>query len=336
LKFVVALSISPCDLKRQLGLWQPMGRVQSIFGSVLISPLFASPTTINIAKSLKSDYGSEVYFDSGGYYVQQGRLSYQELYGRLLAFYLKNQWADWYVLPDHVPTSLDDQRTVEHKIRDTITVSSLFLEELPPGLRERAIPVIQGHTREQIQRCIESYAAMGARYVGFGSFGTAGVNNSINQLTSRALDNLQWACQLAAQYSLRIHLFGMTSPPIVWLFSQLGAYSFDSLGWNKTANYGNVYLPFVRAHNVSYRDPDQSLYPAEQFEIMKSQTRHDCPFCRDFVQLSTDYHYRRAHNLAVLKETAERCHLNDAAEQVWRYAPAYLRTHIRNHIKKAQ
>lgn len=326
---MVALSISPSDLRKQIALWQVVERVQAIFGSVLISPLFASPTTLGIAKGLKSEFGSEVYFDSGGYYVQQGRLSYQDLYGRLLSFYLKNQWADWYVLPDHVPTSLDDQLTVEHKIRDTITVSKLFFDELPANLRERTIPVIQGHTRGQIQRCIEAYAEMGSHYVGFGSFGTAGVNNSINQLTVRSLDNLQWACQLATQYNLTLHLFGMTSPPIVWLFSQLGAYSFDSLGWNKTANYGNVYLPFVRAYNVSYRDPDQSFLLAGQFETMKRHTRHDCPFCSDFTRLSMDYHYRRAHNLAVLQETAERCHWDDTAEQVWHYAPSYLKNLIK-------
>lgn len=303
--------------------------METIFKSVLISPLFASPSTLSIAKDLKLSLGSEVYFDSGGYYVQQGRLTYEDLYGRLLTFYLNNPWADWFVLPDHVPTSTDDPYTVEHKIRDTITVSKLFFNELPADLRERTIPVIQGHTREQIQRCVEAYAQMGARYIGFGSFGTAGVNNSINQLTARSVDNLQWACLLAAQYNLSLHLFGMTSPPIVWLFNQMGAYSFDSLGWNKAANYGNVYLPFIKAYNVSYRDPDQSLLLADEFETLKRITCHECPFCADFTRLSMDYHYRRAHNLAVLQETADRCHLDYAAEQVWQYAPTYLRNLIR-------
>jgi len=329
LKFVVALSVSPSDLRKLIALWQEIERVETIFGSVLISPLFASPSTLRIAKDLKHTHGSEIYFDSGGYYVQQGRLTYEELYGRLLSFYLDNPWADWYVLPDHVPTSTDDPHTVEYKIRDTITVSKLFFDELPADLRKRTIPVIQGHTREQIQRCVEAYAQMGARYIGFGSFGTAGVNNSINRLTARSLDNLQWACLLATQYNLYLHLFGMTSPPIVWLFSQLGAYSFDSLGWNKTANYGNVYLPFVRAYNVSYRDPDQSLLLADEFEALKRETHHECPFCSDFPRLSMNYHYRRAHNLAVLQETAERCHLDSTAEQVWQYAPKYLKNLIR-------
>jgi queuine/archaeosine tRNA-ribosyltransferase len=331
-KFVAAVSVNPGDLQKLISLWGEVDSTLSVFSHVLISPLFASPKTLDIVRSLKASHGIEVYFDSGGYYVQQGRLTYEQLYGRLLNFYLNNQWADWYVLPDHVPTSVDNSVVVEHKVRDTITVSRLFFQELPAKLKERAIPVVQGHTPDQVQRCLESYVQIGSQYIGFGSFGTAGVNSSINQLTARSLENLSWLSTLVDQHDVRLHLFGMTSPPVVWVFGQLGAYSFDSLGWNKAANYGNVYLPFIKAHNISYKDPDQALFSEEQFTTLKAKTEHNCPFCQDFRLLATNYHYRRAHNLAVLMETAERIQTDRAAAIVEQHAPKYLQRLMRRNI----
>jgi hypothetical protein len=44
-------------------------------------------------------------FDSGAFFVQQGKVGYDELFPRLLAFYARNDWANAYVLLDYVPTS---------------------------------------------------------------------------------------------------------------------------------------------------------------------------------------------------------------------------------------
>ena len=86
--------------------------------------------------------------------MQQGRVAYKELYGLLMDFYRQNRWADWYVLPDLVPTSQDDPETVEYKVRATVTVSRLFYDELPSDLQDRALPVVQAHTKGQVMDCI--------------------------------------------------------------------------------------------------------------------------------------------------------------------------------------
>ena len=54
-----------------------------------------------------------IIFDSGGYYVQQGVVTYESLYQKLLEFYRINQWADWYVLPDYVPPLLSQLKRLK-------------------------------------------------------------------------------------------------------------------------------------------------------------------------------------------------------------------------------
>jgi len=65
-------------------------------------------------------------------------------------------------------------------VQATITVARLFHAEMPSHLRPRAMPVVQGHTRRQIQACIETYMELGTQVVGFGSFGTTGASSDIN------------------------------------------------------------------------------------------------------------------------------------------------------------
>ena len=314
MQLVTSLTIDASLLRKLLHLWDKGGDPRNPFAAVLVTPLFASPSTLRlIREELKEKRGSVVYFDSGGYYAQQGKISFNDLYCRLRDYYRnpENQWADWYVLPDHVPTSADSPTIVEQKVNDTITATKMFFAEMPPLVQERSLPVIQGHTFEQVNRCIDAYRAMGLQYLGFGSFGTSGSNNSINITDARAAENVSYITRELQADSIRLHTFGVSTPPVVYAFERLGIFSFDSMAWLRSAGYGKAFMPFVRAYNVSHRSTRNSALTQVEFDQIKVRTGHHCPFCDDFDQLSKSRLFRALHNLVAVMDTIDPApHLN--------------------------
>jgi hypothetical protein len=307
MQFITSLTLEASLLKKLISLWDDGGDPRDPFAAVLVTPLFASPSTLNhIQYELKEKRGAVVYFDSGGYYVQQGKISFTDLYCGLRDFYKdpKNQWADWYVLPDNAPTSSDSPDLVDTKVNDTVTASRMFYAEMPVGIQKRAMAVIQGHTFDQINKCIRLYRDLGVGYLGFGSFGTGGSNNSINIVDSRSARNLAHISEELGNDDIKLHTFGVSTPPVIYAFKKMGIYSFDSLGWQRSAGYGKVYMPYIRAYNVSHRSTRNSAFSRDEFELLKHQTGHSCPFCAVFQELSEKRLYRSLHNLTALMETA--------------------------------
>ena len=143
LNFFAALSLVPSDIKKMRNLMVTHKLDNHLFANILVTPLFVSDQSLAQIQQLK-EQGSKVLFDSGGYYVQIGRLTYYELYYPLLQFYRKNTWADIYTLPDHVPTSQDSPSTVQRKVEETVRFSRLFYQEMPDELKPRAMGVVQG------------------------------------------------------------------------------------------------------------------------------------------------------------------------------------------------
>jgi queuine/archaeosine tRNA-ribosyltransferase len=331
MKFVVSLTMNASDLRQTIQLWDDSGDPRNPFANVLVSPLFIRPSTLRIVREeLKEKRGSQVYFDSGGYYVQQGRLTYEELYGLLMDYYRQNRWADWYVLPDWVPTSRDDPQTVEHKIRATITVSKLFYNELPDELKERVLPVVQAHTKVQVIACMEAYSKFAVGPIGFGSFGTSGSTNGVNTITDQSVEMLRTLIDFAKKGGFNTHLFGVSTPPILYLFRQLEIASFDSMAWMKAAGYGNVFLPLVRGYMATYRVAERTHTYHDQFERLKALTGHRCPFCDDFSVLISNRMYRIMHNLASVLDTVDllqRGHLSheEIMQVIALGSPSYLR-----------
>lgn len=331
MKFVASLTMNASDLRQAIRLWDASGDLRDPFAHVLVSPLFAQPSTLRIVREeLKEKRGSQVYFDSGGYYVQQGRLAYEELYGLLMNYYRQNLWADWYVLPDWVPTSQDGPELVEHKVRATITVGKLFYDELPDELRERVLPVVQAHTKAQVLACMEVYSQLAVGPIGFGSFGTSGSTNGVNTVTRQSVEMLRVLIDLAEKDGFDIHLFGVSTPPILYLFQQLEVSSFDSMAWMKAAGYGNVFLPLVRGYMVTYRVAQRTHIYRDQFERLKIMTGHRCPFCDDFSILASNRMYRVMHNLTSVLDTLDLLQAGHIShEQIMQIialgSPAYLR-----------
>jgi queuine/archaeosine tRNA-ribosyltransferase len=176
---------------------------------------------------------------------------------------------------------------------------------MPVSLRKRAIPVVHGHNMEQVEYCVKSYADLDVQQIGFGSFGTGGKGNGVNTLNTHALSSLSLLSSWLTQHKIRVHAFGVGTPPVIYLLNKAGVFSFDSVGWMKTAGYGKIYMPFVRAYNVTYRDPTARGMTRAVFEDIKARTGHECYFCRSFSRLSEERDMRMMHNLTVILDTLE-------------------------------
>lgn len=306
MKFVLSATDNVGTIRKVMRLWDESGDPRNPFAQILISPLFTTPGTFKLVRDeLKAKRNSVVYFDSGGYYVQQGRMDYETLYNRLQKCYREHTWADWYVLPDHVPTSQDNPEIVAGKVHDTITAARMFASEMLPDTRDRILPVVQGHTEKQIFECVDTYIQIGAPYIGFGSFGTSGASNQMNMVTNQSLRMLKLLSTLGKEKEFNLHLFGVSTPPILYVFDRLGIYSFDSMAWIKAAGYGNVFLPLVRGYMITYRIYRRTHIFQDHFEYLKELTGHTCPFCEDFTQLTTSKIHRVMHNLVCVMDTLD-------------------------------
>lgn len=327
MRFVASLTRDPNEILRLQRMWQSSREPRALFRDVLVTALFTPPATLQLLREMKEEGKIEhVYFDSGGFYVQMGRISYEDMYYQLLQFYRKNDWADYYILPDTVPLSSDDEETKWLKTRETADGTRRFFSEMPHHLRDKALAVIQGRSEAQIDYCLESYIPMGIHHVGFGSFATNGKASSANILTHDSFQFLKYVTNVAAQYDISVHAFGVGTPPVIYLLNRTGVTSFDSIGWMKTAGFGKVYLPLIRAYNITYRDRSARGMPQKTFEKLRELTGHRCAFCDDFDQLAAKRDFRVLHNLAVIQDTvALVCngHTEELLKLMEEYAPTY-------------
>jgi ribosomal protein S18 acetylase RimI-like enzyme len=282
------------------------------FERQIVTPLFAPKAVLRALRAWREGIPPvdgaippvrSVIFDSGGYQVQTGRLSFGELVERLLPYYCENAWADFLVLPDHVPRSSDSDREVAVKVEDTLRAGEEFLKRLP-HLRERFIGVVHARTVEQVRLAVRHWAFMGITYVAFGSFGTSGPKGSINKVSKESealLVALQDAC---AEFGLSFHLFGIGSPSHLQRLRTAGIVptSLDSAGWWKAAGSSRVFLPNRPELSVSERSKGTAIRSASEWDEMRQAAGHECPFCRDFRALQQDRWHRMLHNLVVVVE----------------------------------
>lgn len=306
LQFVCTLSIGPRDLRVVVEQLSQIPHKRFILENVLISPLFTKPKTMRLLKRLKEEGVIKcLYFDSGGYQAQKGQIPYHRLYHDLLSFYRENRWADFYVLPDYPPTSLDTPEQVQQKVRITVEYGAQFLWELPSELRHKTIAVVQGRSLQEISYCIAMYRRLNVSHLGYGSFGTCGLQSGVNVLDERSIESIAFI--LRSYPEARLHVFGVGNPPTAYLLGRMGVASFDSSGWIKAAGYGNIYFPFTRAYNVSFRriERGNGALNEETFLLLKDLTGHDCGFCYDFREISASRDKRMLHNLICMAETVE-------------------------------
>jgi hypothetical protein len=318
--FVASLSNAANDLRHLIRLWEEEGPGERPFDRCIITPLFTDSRSLQHVRSIRDRWGVGIVFDSGGFFVQQGKVTYDELFPRLLDYYAHNDWAEAYVLPDFVPTSRNSAAEVDERVHVTAAEGVKFHQRMPADLRPRALGVLQGHSAAHLKFCLEAYLGRGIPHLGFGSFDTRGVNAEINVFSTQASRRLEVLRDLLAGPYLRgesdvlpsFHLFGVSCPALLAEFPRYLATSFDSSGWLRTAGYGNVYLPFRSRRNVTHGASALSCGPgltAAAFYAACAASGHDCPFCRDFDRIRQDRYARMWHNALVFREMTAR--LND-------------------------
>ncbi len=313
ISFIASLTSSSNDLKHLIRAWEAEGLDGQPFAKCIITPLFIEAKSFEYVRYMHDQWGVEVFFDSGGFFVQQGKIRYDELFARLLDFYSQHDWAECYVLPDFVPTSKHSPEEVTERVFVTAAEGVKFFRRLPADMRSRALGVLQGHTPEDLRYCFKAFLEAGLNRIGFGSFDTMGVKAEINLLTDGAARRLAFVRDLIFQSFIRreitsvpdLHLFGVSSPNVIEQFRGYLATSFDSSGWQRTAGYGNVYLPFQGRRNVTHGGAsliNGAGLSAAEFYSQCEFTGHSCPFCRDFSRLQQDRFARMWHNTVVFNE----------------------------------
>jgi len=283
-------------------------RVPPHVRALLITPLRVTPLTLRLSRAVQEEFGIPIMFDSGGYAVQTGRLDYFEMYSRLLELYRRERWAGFYTLPDYVPTSRDPDHVVEAKVCRTVECSEMFYREMPAELRERALGVVHGRTLAQVEFCLDRYIRLGLRHIGFGSFGTAGQNSSMNVATVSAVANARQLALLASEQGLTTHLFGVGAPALLPWIASTGATSFDSASWARGAGFGQIFLPLTRGFNISHRSTTSSIQQAltrERFIALRAASGHECPYCESFETLQTSREARAGHNIFAMADALD-------------------------------
>ena len=332
--FFASATIAPGEIRKIYELWHtsahdfhwPRGKPNP-FQRLLISPVFASPATLDFVRELKRiGETEEVMFDSGGFFVQKGDITYNELYSKLLDLYHTEDWADIYIPPDNPPLSKDSLSTAEDKIRQTVDGSVSFTYQLPHKIREKVMPVIQARLPSHLDYCLQNYEPLIAesRRIGFGSFATSGETNSTNRLN---LDVLKLLSGLTPQLNgTALHSFGIASPPAVFCLASVGVRTVDSNSWMRSGGYGYVFFPFVFGRMIDRKTRNYTPIYKDELEPFKLNTGHRCPFCKSFDKLSdgSGRWLRIMHNLTVMTEL-ETHHRTPQWDTLEKYSPHYYR-----------
>jgi ribosomal protein S18 acetylase RimI-like enzyme/queuine/archaeosine tRNA-ribosyltransferase len=327
-KFFTSLTVKPDEIRNLHRLWHQHAHnypwkygEPNPFQRALISPIVAKKKTFAFVKEMKrTGEIQEMMFDSGGYFVQTGEISYYDLHRRLYEIYQQEDWADILVLPDNPPLSQDSVAEAEQKIRQTVEGSLKLYHDLPESLRCKTMPVVQATRSEHVDYCLRHYLDKSYNFkrIGFGSFPTSGSKNSINRLNTSALMLLRQIVHGLGKDGPKIHTFGISTPPAIYLLSLVGVHSFDSNGWMRSGGYGLVFLPFMRGYLVTFNSRRHETLNKHDFEKWKYLVDHDCPFCESFERLSKNRWYRIMHNLVVMTEleTHHRIPKNEVLENL--------------------
>jgi queuine/archaeosine tRNA-ribosyltransferase len=308
MEFYAALSLCSSSIRKTAAkLADGYGSLEPL-ENVMFTPISQGETSHTAIRNLQDQFDLNVMFDSGGYEVQVGNKTFDDLQAYLHDFYGDNHWGHRYVLPDNVPLSQDSPKVVEQKVKQTADITTLFYRQLPDHLQERALAVIQGHTQDQLRHCLNTYKELdGLNYVGFGSFGTSGVSNGVNMLTTEAFHNLEWAVEQSHDAGMSVHAFGVGGPTSIPLLYTAGVDSFDTTSWMRSSGYGNVFFPFKSRYNASHRtNRSGNLLTKDELPHLKAETGHSCPFCESMKQLRNNRWDRIMHNLIVIHEMTNR------------------------------
>jgi hypothetical protein len=306
-KLFVAIMVDGTELKKLVEIVRSVNLNFNPFERVIVTPVVAKRHLINAVYELRKRGDIEVVmFDSGGYQVQCGQIeSFEKLCVRLANVWRKHDWADYFVLPDHVPKTKDSDEEVARKVKDTLLAGERFLKLLPK--HGEPIGVVHGRSVVQVIKGVRWWYSLGVRYVAFGSFETAGKDESVNYVSSRSMVVLRALTEEALSLGMKVHVFGIGSPTSLEKIFVAAPFieSFDSASWRKAAAFHEVFfgLSVKRRFGTPRAITNNLVLNDELLRAVKRLTEHDCPFCQSAAQLD-DFDCRALHNLVVVHEIA--------------------------------
>ena len=307
-KLFVAAKVDGYELRKLVQMVNSVNLGFNPFECVIVTPVVSPRHLIDAVSELRRNGDiNVVMFDSGGYQVQTGTIeSFEKLCVKLANTWREHDWADYFVLPDHVPKTKDSDEEVARKVRDTLVAGERFLKLLPK--HGEPIGVVHGRSVVQVIKGVRWWHSLGVRYVAFGSFETSGRNESVNLVNGRTMVVLRALTEEALSLGMKVHVFGIGSPTSLRkiFLAAPKIESFDSSSWRKTAAFHEVVFGLrvlrrfgtlkVITNNLVLRDN-------EVLRAVKEVAGHDCPFCRSVEQLE-DFNFRALHNLVVIHEIA--------------------------------
>src|SRR5258708_6192114 len=295
MEFYASLTINRCHFDRLCDIWNKMHPGDGFpFPTAIVSPLFARSGILDRLYRHRTE--CKVIFDSGGFHVQQGRLGLKSASKQLRQLYRENSWAHRFTLPDAPITSHDSREVISRKLSSTRSQYRRFPADLPSSLRSRFLPVVHGTTSRELRQSALAARRVGSKSIGFGGFSTSGPNAGVNSVTHDNLRLLTEFAALCTKWSLDLHVFGIGGPAAIAVLHYLPIKTFDSAGWIRTAAYGNVYLPYVGAVNITGAASSRRFVAPRDFRRILNKTSHTCAFCQDPKLLASSWHYRALHN----------------------------------------
>jgi len=300
MNYFASVTINRCHLRALVDLSAQIAGRRFPFQNVIVSPLVVRNGILPIVSTHK--HSCNVMFDSGGFHIQQGQFTLTEVALRIDDIYKNNPWAHRYVIPDVPIVTQDNSRAATAKIRANIRQYRSF-PEITNIDRSKLVAVVHGRTTVEIARCAAAAAKSGVGMLGFGAFSTSGSKSNVNTLTGGSCILLAELSKCAHRLGLPFHVFGIGNPSAIPLLMHFGAASCDSAGWIRSAGFGNVFLPFIGAVNITGAASTRRTVGAREFSQLKRISAHDCVYCSDLATLKARWHYRALHNYEVALET---------------------------------
>lgn len=325
--FYASLTINRCHLERLCEIWsrhQPGDNFP--FHRVIVSPLVVRNGILQ--RLYEHRRHCKVIFDSGGFHIQQGRLDLGSACKTLERLYREHSWVDRFALPDAPITSLDSRREIRTKLRSTRRLYQAFPARLPSSLRPKLLPVVHGTTFEEVRRSAQAACGVGSRTLGFGAFSTSGPNFGVNSFSTSSVRLLVRFTKLCAEWGREVHAFGIGGPAAIVVLRYVPVASFDSAGWIRTAAYGNAYLPYLGALNVTGNAASRRYVTRREFRRLRRATGHVCSFCEDEGLLVRSWLHRALHNYCTvgqLVQTLRKTPIAEALEKLVRFNPRFAK-----------
>lgn len=341
MEFYPSLTINRCHFDRLCEIWAdhvPGNKFP--FQRAIVSPIFARNGILQRLHAQRLH--CKVIFDSGGFHIQQGRIALGSASKLLKRIYGQNKWAYRFTLPDSPITSFDSRETIRRKLLNNRNQYNRFPSEFPDGLRKRMLPVVHATNSKELYASAMAARRVRSKALGFGGFSTSGPNAGVNSLSRQTLPLLLEFLSICREWKLDSHIFGIGGPASIAVLRHLRVSTCDSAGWIRTAAYGNVYVPYIGAVNVTGTASSRRHVCIQELKQLLKATKHSCVFCDQQELLIRSWQYRALHNYCTVCEiigASDVCSPDETMNWLQRYNPrfaTYLEFGLKSDVQSSE